>query len=182
MGFQSRHELEAELSEEGDIPPDLLEDRVDQHRLAARPIAQQIGVGRGLRVEQLTEYQHLSPRPSDRRGAILRGSSYLRHAAIGGAKKQAPTGDNRMALKHRLSRVRRGSPILARRTKPRIGAATAPAWSCLGRPIGWRRTIMGCGGRWAARSRLCASRRLNCGASRNATQIWLGNCAGSPTN
>src|ERR1044071_10524004 len=126
MGFQSCHELEPELSEEGDLPPDLLEDGVDQHRLAAGPIAQQIGVGRGRRVEQLTEYQHLSPRPSDRRGAILHRPSYLRHAAIGCLKKQAPTGDNRMALKHRLSRVRRGSPILARRTKPRMGGSNSP--------------------------------------------------------
>ena len=38
---------------------------------------------------------------------------------------------------------------------------------------------MVCGGRWAARSRLCASQRSNCGASRNATPISPANCASS---
>ena len=98
MGFQSGDELEAELAEERDIPPDLLEDGVDQDRLAARPIAEQIGVGRGLRVEELTEHQHRSPpaiRPQRRRSRRL---VYVRHAAIGGAKKQAPIADNQMPL------------------------------------------------------------------------------------
>ena len=58
VGFQRRDELEAELPDERDVAPDLLEYRIDQHRLVARPIAQQVGVGRGLWVEQLTEHQH----------------------------------------------------------------------------------------------------------------------------
>src|SRR5439155_20414683 len=58
------------LADQRHIPPNLLEHRVDQHRLAARPVPQQVGVGRGLRVEQLTEYQHRSPRPSDGHGAL----------------------------------------------------------------------------------------------------------------
>jgi hypothetical protein len=37
-----------------------------------------------------------APRPSGRRGAVPDAFAYVRHAAIGGAKKQAPTADNRM--------------------------------------------------------------------------------------
>src|SRR5947208_12581611 len=92
MGFQSRDELEAELAEERDIPPDLLEDGVDQDRLAARPLAEQIGVGRGLRVEQLTEHEHQSPPASDG-GRLVPGPCRCGYAAIRALTRQAWTAE-----------------------------------------------------------------------------------------
>jgi hypothetical protein len=59
MGFQRGDEVEAEFGDERRVAPHLLENRVDQHRGAALAVAQQIGVGRGLRIEQLAKDQHV---------------------------------------------------------------------------------------------------------------------------
>ena len=66
MGFERRDQPQTQLADQRHIPPDLLEHRVDQHRLTAWAIAQEIGVGRGLRVEQLTEHKHYSSRAAER--------------------------------------------------------------------------------------------------------------------
>jgi hypothetical protein len=46
MSFQGRDQAEAKLIDKSRITTDLLEHRIDQHRLAAALIAEQIGVGR----------------------------------------------------------------------------------------------------------------------------------------
>ena len=74
--------------DERHVPPDQLEDGVDQDRLAARPVAEQIGVGRGLRVEQLTKHQHVSPPASDG-GRLVPGSCRCGYAAIRALTRQA---------------------------------------------------------------------------------------------
>ncbi len=48
-------QLEAQLLDERRVAPRLLEHRVDQQRLAAGGVGEQIGVSRGLRVEQLAK-------------------------------------------------------------------------------------------------------------------------------
>ena len=58
MGFERRDQIEAEFAEQRRIPPHLLEHRIDQHRRTARPVAEQIGIGRGLRIEKLSKNQH----------------------------------------------------------------------------------------------------------------------------
>ena len=55
MGFQRVEELQAQFLDQGRVAPYLLEDSVDEHGLTAFAAGQQIGVGRGLRVEQLPE-------------------------------------------------------------------------------------------------------------------------------
>ena len=52
---ERRDELEAELVDQRGVAPRLLEDRIDQHRLAAAAIGQQVRVGRRLRIEELAE-------------------------------------------------------------------------------------------------------------------------------
>ena len=49
------HELEVELADELEIAVDLLQDGIDDQRLAAASAGEQIGVGAGYAVEQLAE-------------------------------------------------------------------------------------------------------------------------------
>ena len=58
MGFERVDELQAELGDQRRVAPDLLEHRVDDDRGPARAVAEQIGVGRGWRVEELPKHQH----------------------------------------------------------------------------------------------------------------------------
>jgi len=47
-----------QLGDQRRVAPHLLEHRIDQHRFLARRAAQQIGVGRRGRIEQLAEDEH----------------------------------------------------------------------------------------------------------------------------
>jgi hypothetical protein len=58
VGFQGPEQLEPQLLQQRGVAPCLLEHRIDHHRLAVVAIGEQVGVGRGLRVEELSEYQH----------------------------------------------------------------------------------------------------------------------------
>ena len=58
VGLQGPEQPQAQLLHERRVAPHLLEDGIDQHRLARFGVAEEIGVGRGLRIEQLPEDQH----------------------------------------------------------------------------------------------------------------------------
>ena len=58
VSLKCRDELKPEFLNKCGIATRLLEHRVDQHRLLCPAIAQQVGVGRGLRIEQLSEDKH----------------------------------------------------------------------------------------------------------------------------
>ena len=53
-------ELQAELRHQRRVASRLLEHRVDQHRLARARVREQVGVGRGLRIEELAK-DHYQP-------------------------------------------------------------------------------------------------------------------------
>ena len=106
MGFEGRDQRQTQLADQRHVAPDLLEHRVDQHRLAARPITQQIGVGRGLRVEQLTEHQHFSPPAAER----------ARRSALGAYQTDdmlqfAARGGKRIGVLNIGCRAGRGDPV-----------------------------------------------------------------------
>ena len=61
MGFERIEQFQPQLVDQRRVAPHLLEHRIDDDRLAAFRIGQQIGVGRGGRIEQLAEDQHRSP-------------------------------------------------------------------------------------------------------------------------
>ena len=56
--FERGNERELELAQQRSVATRLFEYRIDENGLAAARIAEQIGVGRGLRIEQLAEDQH----------------------------------------------------------------------------------------------------------------------------
>ena len=58
MGFQGGPQGQAEFAQQRAVAPGLLEHGVDQHRLPAAGIGQQIGVGRRLGVEELAKEDH----------------------------------------------------------------------------------------------------------------------------
>ena len=62
MGFERGDELEAQFVDQRRVAPHLLEDRIDQDRFAAFAAGEQIGIGRGLRIEQLPEDESHGPR------------------------------------------------------------------------------------------------------------------------
>src|SRR5258705_5143067 len=62
MGFQRAHQAQLEFAQQRRVPTRLLKDRVDQYRLATAAVAEKVGIGGGLRIEQLPEYQHSTPR------------------------------------------------------------------------------------------------------------------------
>jgi hypothetical protein len=62
MGFDRIFEPEAELANNAEVALNRLDHRVDQRRFAALFAADEIGVGRRLRLEQLAE-QHRSGAP-----------------------------------------------------------------------------------------------------------------------
>jgi hypothetical protein len=53
--FEREFELQAQFLDQRRVAPRVLEHRVDQHRLARERIGEQVGVGGGLRIEQLAE-------------------------------------------------------------------------------------------------------------------------------
>jgi len=53
MGVDNLHQLQVQLLQQPDIAVGFLEHRVDQKRLAAGAACQQVGVGRGNRIEHL---------------------------------------------------------------------------------------------------------------------------------
>jgi hypothetical protein len=57
MGVDRGHQLDAQFADQGEIAAVLLEDRVDDHPLAAGYVGQQIGEGAGVGIEQLAEEQ-----------------------------------------------------------------------------------------------------------------------------
>jgi hypothetical protein len=50
VGFERPYEPQAQLADQGSIASRLLEDRVDEQRLRALAVAEEVGVGGGLRV------------------------------------------------------------------------------------------------------------------------------------
>jgi hypothetical protein len=60
VGMQVRvhclNQLQVELFHELQIPIDLLQHRIDDQRLAARPAGEEIGVGAGCLIKELTEH------------------------------------------------------------------------------------------------------------------------------
>jgi hypothetical protein len=65
--LERAHELEAQLGEQRAVARGELEHRVDQHGFLRLRVAQQVGVRRGLRVEELAEDQHGDPVAARRR-------------------------------------------------------------------------------------------------------------------
>jgi hypothetical protein len=57
MGVEREDELQSKLVEQRAIAPHLFEYGIDQDRFLGFAAPKQIGVGRGLRVEQLPEYE-----------------------------------------------------------------------------------------------------------------------------
>src|SRR5712671_6034417 len=58
MGLERPGEAEPELGHQRRVAPHLLKYRIDEHRLAGLAVAEQVGVSRRGRVEQLAEDQH----------------------------------------------------------------------------------------------------------------------------
>src|SRR4029077_19580281 len=61
MGLQGTLQLEAKLAHERAVAWRLLVNRIDENGFAARVIPQQVGVGRRLRIKELSEYQQGNP-------------------------------------------------------------------------------------------------------------------------
>ena len=59
VGVKAGLQLDPEFADEGEVAAVLFKHRVDQHRLAAGHIRQQIGVGARVDVKQLAEQQRL---------------------------------------------------------------------------------------------------------------------------
>ncbi len=59
MGVERPFELQAEFADQRGVTADLLEHRIDQQRLARRRAAQQVGVSRRGRIEELAEDEHV---------------------------------------------------------------------------------------------------------------------------
>jgi hypothetical protein len=57
VGFQAADKLQPELAKQRAVAAHLLEDGINEHGLAGFAATQQIGVGGGLRVDQLSEDQ-----------------------------------------------------------------------------------------------------------------------------
>ena len=76
---ERRNEFDVELLDQRGVALRLLEDRVDQDRLAAAAIGQQIRVRRRLRIEKLAEDQHLFARAAG--GRLQAGSRARLHAS-----------------------------------------------------------------------------------------------------
>ena len=55
MGVDRLHKLEVEFLDEAEVAVDLLQNGIDDHRLAASAAGEQVGVGAGDAVEQLAE-------------------------------------------------------------------------------------------------------------------------------
>ena len=72
MSFQDREEPEWEFVDRRRAEPHLLEHRIDQDRLAIVAVAEQIGVDRRLRVEQLPEDGTIIARTGGRRAVPRR--------------------------------------------------------------------------------------------------------------
>ena len=60
MGLQRELQLEAQFAHERAVSRRLLKHRIDENGFAPVAIPQQIGIGRGLRIEELSEYQQSS--------------------------------------------------------------------------------------------------------------------------
>jgi hypothetical protein len=58
VGLERRDQAQAEFVQQGRVASHMLEHRIDQQRLAGRRIAEQIGVGGRLGVEQLAKDEH----------------------------------------------------------------------------------------------------------------------------
>ena len=58
MGLQSPIQTQPQFIDQRRVAPYLFKHRIDQQGLAADRITQQVGVGRGLRIEKLPEDQH----------------------------------------------------------------------------------------------------------------------------
>ncbi len=57
VGVERVHELQVELADQGDVALHLLEHGIDEDRLARLLVGEQVRVGRGLGIEELSE-QH----------------------------------------------------------------------------------------------------------------------------
>ena len=82
VGIQRPDQRETELADQRRVAPRLLEYRIDQQRLFRDAAAEQIGVGRRGRIEELAEHEH---RPSPLRPArwLCRGRRPIRDRARG---------------------------------------------------------------------------------------------------
>jgi hypothetical protein len=61
VGLERVPEGQTELGEQLEVAIDLVADRIDQGRLERLPIGDQVGVGAGLRVEELSEDHGVPP-------------------------------------------------------------------------------------------------------------------------
>ena len=60
VGVDRLHQLQIELADELKVAVDLLQHRIDDQRLAAAAGGEQVGIGAGRRIEELTEdHEHL---------------------------------------------------------------------------------------------------------------------------
>ena len=70
VGIDRLHQLQVQFADELEVAIDLLQDGIDDQRLAATAGGEQVGVGAGRRLEQLTKDQNRLPRSPQ-------GKSYL---------------------------------------------------------------------------------------------------------
>jgi hypothetical protein len=88
MGVDDGDEPQAVRGQQREVALELRQHRIDHHRLAAGVIAQQVGPGGGLGVEELQEHG-VSPVP--RRGGVP-GGDWTRPAAIGDIRPRPGVG------------------------------------------------------------------------------------------
>ena len=63
MRLERHHQVQTEFAHQRAVARHLLEDGIDQHRLAALVLGEKVGIGRGLRIEELAEQHRPSSLP-----------------------------------------------------------------------------------------------------------------------
>ena len=58
MGIERGDQAQTEFAQQGGVAPHMLENGIDEHRLTGLGVAEQVGVRRGRRVEELAEDEH----------------------------------------------------------------------------------------------------------------------------
>src|SRR5690242_5441519 len=82
VGLQCPAKREAEFGDQCRVAPHLFEDRIDQYRLAAHTVPQEVGIGRRRWIEELTKDEHWLPFPFPRLRPRQAGALALSMAAI----------------------------------------------------------------------------------------------------